>query len=259
MFYLKTYFSSLTKKPFLMSFWVLSFLGIMISFYGVPQVSDWLGQESKKQKTSPYFYAVIPTKINANYIKRKVLNLPGVEAIESMESEAISEKVKSVLTSTGVEFDKELLELSYSGLKVELSPDLQPRSQELVRSYMGRLAGEEEAIIGAVKTPLISRSTTNIINVVSEKLNFTPVLFVFFYMVVLLAARKELMKESFLIESFQRKKNVFEKSFFFGQAPLLLVFFVMAFNGFIHVAPMLLIFLTGVGVIFLNNKRDRAW
>ena len=143
-------------------------------------------------------------------------------------------------------------------MKVALSPDLQTRSQDLIRNYLSRLAGDKDVTMGAVKKPLVTqkRDTKSYTRALALGL---PTILVIFYLVSLLLMKGTLGKSSFLLETYQRKKNVFEKSLFFGQAPILsFLIYGALFNGTAGIAA-LMVYLLGMILVVGSSQVRKQW
>lgn len=214
-------------------------------------------QEEGGEK-NPYFFAIVPDKVNVSYLRRKLVSLPGVEAVSLLEGEKITTHVRSVLESTQVSFDGGLLDLKYSGLKVGLSPDLKPRSLSLIRNYLTRLIGEKDVTLGAVKKP-IQEEKVNPLKVKAARLiQWSPYFFLCLYILSLFMMRGNLIRESFLIETYQRKSKVFEKSLSYAQAPAImgLMSFSLLTGG--KTVFLLIILSASLGLLVTLGKRGEV-
>ena len=261
MFYLGNFFKSLFSKPLAASLWFLSLLSLSSLVFFQGKVEAFLGSQ-KVQKNHPYFYAVVPADINTSYIQRKLKNLPGVEGVALLGKEQVGQQVKAILENTlenaGLTWEEDFSDLNYAGLKVALSPDLQARSQDLIRNYLSRLAGDKDVTMGAVKKPMIQSPERS--GSFSRGLAFgLPAAVVVLYLVTMMLMKGSLGKSSFLLETYQRKSNVFEKSLFFGQAPVLCILLYGAFfNGTTGIAA-LLVYLLGMILVMASAKTRKQW
>ncbi len=259
MFYLKIYYEVLFKKPTALLFWVSGLFILFFSFLAKPQIQKLLTIETTVQNHRPYFFAVMPKKVNAEYIKRKLLDLPGVDNVNVMAQESIIGHVKSVLDSTQLDWDQDMLDLNYAGLKVFLSPDLQPRSQSLIRNYLTRIAGEKEVTLGAVKKPQRKKDKIQYQDIFSRFINYLPLVGVFLLLLSLWTIRNDFGKKSFIVETYQRRSQVYERGMAFAQAPLIFILGLFAFfYGFPAIAG-LIIFTLGLVLLLGLGKRSKLW
>jgi hypothetical protein len=261
MFYLGNFFKSLLAKPLAAIMWGLTLSGLASTVIFKEDVESFLGSQ-KIIANNPYFYAVVPAEINTSYIQRKLKNLPGVETVALLAKEQVGEQVKAILENTlensGVSWEEDLSDLNYAGLKVALSPDLQARSQDLIRNYLSRLAGGKDVTMGAVKKPLLPEKTDR--KSYSRALGVAlPSLLVLFYLISLLLMKGTLGKSSFLLETYQRKRNVFEKSLFFGQAPILCFLIYGAFYNGTSGMAALLVYLLGMILVVASSQTRKQW
>lgn len=120
--------------------------------------SDIRGFFSLENKTvsSPYFNALIDSDREADYIARKMRNLPGVEGVEVKKSESVAKEIGSFLRELGE--SSELMSGGYSSFKIFLDKSANGQSRRLIREYMSRLAGKKEVTFSGVKTPSLRKS-----------------------------------------------------------------------------------------------------
>ena len=154
-------------------------------------------------------------------------------------------------------WEEDLSDLNYAGLKVALSPDLQARSQDLIRNYLSRLAGDKDVTMGAVKRPFNEKPDPKA-GSFSRMLSLViPTGLVVVYLMAMFLFKGSLGASSFLLETYQRKSNVFEKSLFFGQAPIIcLLLYGAFFNGVAGIGALLL-FLLGMILVVASATRKQ--
>lgn len=257
MFYLRIFFQSLFQSKLSLALALLSLGGMFGTLAFRENVEKLVLSKKVRENSNPYFYAVIPETANANYLRRKLMSLPGVKQVNMMGDQKITEHVRSVLESTQITFDDQLLDLKYSGLKVGLSPDLKPRSLNLIRNYIKRLAGENEVTLGAVKKPEIEKSKAPLKLVFLKTTQWIPAGFLAIYLLALFMISQSLRKESWLIETYQRKNKVFEKSLAYSQAPIFLGLIVLTVTKGAMIAPLLVGLTLGLALLLtLGNKKE---
>ncbi len=193
---------------------------LTLSFIG-PNISQfWESEVVEVRETNPYFYAIMPKKINSGYVKRKLLELPGVEKVFVLSEQKVSSQIKSILTQANLELDENLMDLNYAGIKVSLSPDLKNSSQDLIRNYLTRLTGKNEVTMGAIRVPEVKKAQEKSFLVENRFLVIT-LMASLAYFVALGLIYRPLREESFVFEQYQRKKQIYLKTFSYSQAPLL--------------------------------------
>ncbi|MCR9203399.1 MAG: hypothetical protein NXH75_02400 [Halobacteriovoraceae bacterium] len=259
MFYLKIFFQSLFQSKLSLTLVLLSLGGMFGTLAFKDNVEKLVLSQKALESSHPYFYAVIPDTANANYLRRKLLSLPGVKQVNMMGDKKISEHVRAVLESTQIAFDESLMDLKYSGLKVGLSPDLKPRSLNLIRNYIKRLAGENDVTLGAVKNPELTKTKAPLKLVFLKTTRWVPALFMLMYLVGLFLMSQVLRKESWLIETYQRKNKVFEKSLTYSQAPIFLGLIVLMVTKGASVAPLLMGLTFGLILILSIGKKKEVF
>ncbi|MEC7275431.1 MAG: hypothetical protein VXV96_03850 [Bdellovibrionota bacterium] len=259
MFYLVTFYRTLFSKPMVAALWGCGLFLITFSFVGRGTLESKLVLSTKPTQVNPYFFAVMPKGINAEYVKRKLLDIPGVDKVNLMAEASIESHVKSVLESTQLDWDSDILDLNYSGLKVSLSQDLKPRSQKLIRNYLTRIAGEKDVTLGAIKTPRQEESKLNLTHLFDRVFYWLPFAGIGLFLLSLFSIREELGKESFIIETYQRRNRVFERGMAYAQAPVLLLMGALAFSY--GTVALIGLGITGLGlfVILGLGIKSKKW
>jgi hypothetical protein len=222
MFYLSLFFKGFSHRPWTGVVWFISALTILAFSYKGPDILSFTNQNvAIVQDENPYFYAIMPKKINSEYIKRKILELPGVEKVLVLSEDKVSAQIKSILDQANIEWDNELMDVNYSGIKISFSSDLKGSSQELIRNYLTRLTGKNEITMGAVKMPEVKEVQERSL-FVKNKFLFLSIVVAFVYFLSLGIIYRSLKEESFVFEQYQRKGQIYLKVLSFSQAPLVL-------------------------------------
>lgn len=163
-----------------------------------------------------YFNALVDGDLNTNSISRKISGLPGVkgiEAISATKSLAVTNQLKDTL-----DLDKQEITsiISMKGLKVILDEKVSSSSIDLIREYLVRLTGKDHVVLGAVRKKIANNQSWK--EVMSElkkrPLQVLITVLALFWSVAFLAVKRNLRQISYLIEKFQRKKNVAVKMYF---------------------------------------------
>lgn len=260
MFYISHFFSTFFKNPLASVFWTIGVLGIITSSFFPDKIHDFVGsQRIAEEVETPYFFALMPEDLNQAYVQRKVRALPGVEGVTLLAKDKIKSHVQNILKSTKISWDKELINLDYTGLKVSLSPDLKARSQDLIRNYLSRLAGEKDVTLGAIKSPVVESKKVNSSFWQEYLILLVMGVSLLFYGLAFVIGMNDLTRSSFLTETYQRKKNVLQKSLSYSQAPILCAlivgFFYTGINSALTLGFVALIILAS---LFLS-QRKKVW
>lgn len=182
----------------------------------VVAVSNYSHFETKISKALPsmqneyYFNALVDGDLNTSSIARKIKGLPGVKAIESISASKnldVTKKLKDVL-----DLDKnEVTEvISMKGLKVILDEKVSESSTNLIREYLVRLTGKDNVVLGGIRKKISNhQSWKEVMSEVKRRpLQVAIVVLSLFWIVAFIAIKRDLKQVSYLIEKFQRKKNV---------------------------------------------------
>ncbi|AYF45460.1 MULTISPECIES: hypothetical protein [Halobacteriovorax] len=182
----------------------------------VVAVSNYNHFEAKISRALPsmqneyYFNALVDGDLNTNSITRKIKGLPGVKAIESISASKnlnVTKQLKDVL-----DLDKnEITEvISMKGLKIILDEKVSESSTNLIREYLVRLTGKDNVVLGGIRKKISNhQSWKEVMTEVKRRpLQVAIVVLSIFWIVAFVAIRKDLKQVSYLIEKFQRKKNV---------------------------------------------------
>lgn len=258
MFYLRQAVDFLINRKLLGSLWFILF----ICFVGTNLLSDRLDQFAQKARgeklKNPHFYAMIPLSDNISYVQRKVSALPGVERVKLLSSDKVMREVREVLTSMNLDINDKSLGLNYGGIEVVLQHGLQSRSQELIRSYINKIAESTDVLVGTIeKTSITKKSfiTELLTNRFSDGINFVLIAL---YTIFIMASFKPLKEHAFLIETYQRRSDVFIKCFLSLHAPILLI---MAMLGMEYVnrastLTLLVVIIMAVFAIFYRRRQE---
>src|SRR5690606_1565324 len=75
-------------------------------------------------------------------IMAKLSDIPGVESVILSENLTASKGIQSLLSRSSATIAKDLIAANYVNLKVELSPHIEKRSQDLIMEYLRRMLGK---------------------------------------------------------------------------------------------------------------------
>jgi hypothetical protein len=244
MFYLSCFFKTLFKNPLVSFFWVGSCAILVANTFAPEQIKTIAMGSGTIKKELPYFFALIPKSLNSNYVKRKLISLPGVQKIIKVSESKVNGHVEDILSENKIQLDESLMSLNFSGLKIYLSSTLKKSSRDLIRNYVARLAGESEVTLGALHKPENSTARSEFLvgKYFSVGLNCIAG---FIFLICLLSFWKTLERASFVYEQFQRKSRVFEKSIAYAHLPL-----IIALAGGFFINPS--VALMGLGFVTMG-------
>ncbi len=210
MFYLKEAFKLFKKNPFLsVSMSVLTFA----LFFGVANFGDLQKVISKKLphiENEHYFNTLISEKVSIFSVKRKIEGLPGVKEVKLLDKNSTKKRVKKISSSLKLS-KKEASSLNTMvSLKIALTSEVSQSSINLIREYLTRLAGKDNILIGAVKKKISNEKIFKklIVQIKKWPLQVAIAVTFLFWSTSFFLLRKEIMRVAYIIESFQRKKNV---------------------------------------------------
>lgn len=217
MFYLKHFFIVVKNTKFSGMMFVLMTTFLISGLHNRAYLKKVFSM-SKKAISRPYFNVLISNKVNLDSLKRKITHLPGVEEVTVKKSMDIGKELSTLSKELGSDMIKGLADINYASVTIEISNGLQERSQKLIKEYLSRLAGKDSVAISDVKTPkrikLSKKDPYQFINNWGDfyLLGIFGVIWVFSFV----GLTKYLRNYSYLIEKFQRKKNVAYKVFVIG-------------------------------------------
>ena len=204
-----------------MSFFWLGSCALLVANAFAPEAIKLSAMgRGEAKKELPYFFALIPKDLNSNYVKRKLIKLPGVQKINQVSEDKVNGHVKSILAESKVALDDSLMALNFSGLKIYLAASLKESSQKLIRNYVSRLAGESEVTLGALHRPQDDPQKSEMFLSKHFSIGLSLLAGTVFF-ICMLSFWKKLERASFVYEQFQRRTRVFEKSLTYAHLPLL--------------------------------------
>ncbi len=201
-------------------FWVSSCALLIVNTFAPQEFKAITIGNGTIKKELPYFFALIPKSLNSNYVKRKLIKLPGVQQIIKVSESKVNNHVKEILSDSKVVLDDSLMALNFSGLKIYLSATLKESSRVLIRNYVSRLAGDAEVTLGALHKPDNKSVKSELFfnKYFSVGISFLAGLA---FLITMLSFWKTLESTSFVYEQFQRKSSVFRKSLTYVHMPIL--------------------------------------
>jgi hypothetical protein len=231
MFYLVNFIKTISALKLKGAVFVLLTALLVMSGYFRPQFQS-LFAYSSNITMMPYFNALVFNNNNIDSIVRKMENLPGVISVKLKDTHKIKDEIKSISADIDDQLVSKLISKNYQSLKIELEKNLRKESHALIQEYMTRLAGKDSVTVSQVKDPntwfnLSQKSIEH-----SSKWGDVYLIGVIslLWLISCFHFVSELKRRSYLIENYQRRKFVGEKSIFIGLFALILLTQIIAIN-----------------------------
>lgn len=181
-------------------------VGATLQFSKVEQKIKTLTQIKAEH---PYFNALIDRSVSIDKIERKMKQLPGVITVLSSGVLKGDEEIKKMSSLFGKEVFPSLKNLNFQKIKVEVSKGLELKNQKLIQEYLARLVGKESVTLGTFKFPSRTRGKIFLLEMLNSWGSFLLLGVLFFFWVVSFAFLvRPVARRSFIIENFQRRKQV---------------------------------------------------
>ena len=258
MFYLNHFFKVIAKSPLRGFFLIFFSIALVFSLGQRPFLEEQFMKMIPENKAGSYFYALIASSESYQSIATQMGVLPGVHKVEILSEAQIKEEVKNILGTLQVQVKDGLIDLNYVGLKIIYSRDLKPRAQELVRDYLTHLAGEGNITLGAIKTADTTLEKKNQLITAIKEWGYSLYvgLLLIFWMISLISVRTKIAETSYLLEAYQRRRNIALKMAVIGLTLIFIVAtsttFILGMPKFLNLGIALVLF---AGGILLHNKK----
>jgi hypothetical protein len=230
MFYLSEFFKLLKLNKILMGIFCLSIVGVITTFEQKDSLKKKI-LENNTSKQLPYFNALVQDSVNIENIQRKMKELPGVISVAVLESKSFKRELQKLQGSFDKEILSELTDINLKKIKIVLEKGLLEKNQNLIREYLSRLAGKDSVTLGGVKAPLLNKKHSESTQV--KILKWTDLyllsLLSLFFLISTVLLQKNVNKHAFIIERFQRRKNVKFKIMMTGATVMSLIAIVINF------------------------------
>lgn len=229
MLYLKLFIQIMIKNPIRAMGLILSGFSLCLLLGQSENIQNNVMKSLPKMGEAPHFFALVDLAINPEGIRRKLMDLPGVKAVRNIPKAKLQTQLSNILGDIGANLPEGMETPSVAGLKISFAPELEDRSQKLIKKYLARLTGDEKVTVGPTigggkKADKWMSSFKD-----SLKVKIGSVIVVFaaiLYLVFGIGIGGELGKEAYLVERFSRRRNVVQVSAglgFFGLGALMMV------------------------------------
>ncbi|RLA62872.1 MAG: hypothetical protein DRQ88_04900 [Epsilonproteobacteria bacterium] len=229
MFYLNNFFKVI--KDNLLSGILLSTISLILVIYmgNIDLFKNKVIGLYPEYLKGPYFYGLLSASENHSRIRRKMLELPGVNNVKIIEKNEVKNRALEILDNFNMGQEDEF-NFEYLGMEVSLDREVNIRGQELIRGYLIRLAGEENITLGKIYPPSISKKLKENLDLFNRYGGIAMAGFLFVvWLFSFFALRKKIKKVAFLIEQYQRKRSVEIKIVLSGVAFFYLIGCVMSY------------------------------
>lgn len=258
MFYIIQFYKILKTKALLGGFFVTLTILLVLVSGGRNYFENNISKIIPEDNSGSFFFALIDGKENINQLTRKLKNLPGIYTVKIFNKNEVKEKAKTLLKGLEMDDISADMELDYHGLRINYTNKVSPRGQELIREYLNRLVGEKKVFLGPIQNkPQDLTNAAKVMGFVRE--NSWTVLFSitsFFWLISFFAYKKTPLKTSYLLEQFQRKKNIGPKIMVSGTLtiviPIVLFLLLIDYNSWPFILFTVL-FLICLNIIFLRK------
>lgn len=216
MFYLTQFFKSLFRSKITGVLFILCTGALVTASFNQERINSTLSNTDSRD-VNPYFNALISKDVNLNSISRKIKSLPGVNRVKhvkTVNANAQLEELNKALNSAVLD---RLKTVKYSTLTVELTKNLKVKSQNLIREYLARLVGRESLTLSKIKYPRQNQQSDSYLDTVLREIDLIIIFSLsFIWILLMIAVVKKNSSYFFLLEKFQRKKYIKEKSMAMG-------------------------------------------
>ena len=206
MFYLNYFFTHIRRYPF--SCLSFLFLGTFMVFLSLQNkaLNDSIYSLFEERQRSSYFYALISLQKDQKKLKSKFINLPGVKAVQVLDSTQVQKKTNLLLKDYPLDLDPSLFKFNYFGFKIIFEPKAKERAHKLIKEYLIKLVGPENIIIGATQAPPPLKRPEGVLKWI-QKTGGHFILGIVFFMWFFsgIGLLKSIRKVAYLIEKFQRR------------------------------------------------------
>ncbi len=229
MFYLKEAFKLRASSYLVVALWAMSAVVMIGSLGHSKKIEQFFSAKGDKVNSLPFFYALIDSDRPFERAMRKLRELPGVSVVSSVASTELEKSLKSTIEQAGLDMKTLLGGPSVTGLKVVFDSGLAEGGQKLVRDYLVRLVGDDYITLGAVSVPdaenFKSQGVVTKITTYSPWILFSVATLVWFWAFTFLLGHWR--ERAYLIERFQRRKNVLIKMISSSSLALFLAAFLL--------------------------------
>ncbi|MBK23411.1 MAG: hypothetical protein CME70_05335 [Halobacteriovorax sp.] len=246
MLYLNLFINVLIKNPIKAVLFIVTGFSLSLLLGQSEKIQNSLMGSLPKMNETPHFFALIDNKVSSQSIRRKLMGLPGVMGVRNLPGDKIQKQLQTILGDVGEDLASEVGIPDVSGLKISFAPNLEVRSQRLIKQYLTRLTGEDKLTMGPTigeekknKKWLTSFKDSLKLKIGTIVIAIASILYLFLGF----GLGTDLGREAYLVERFSRRKNVIQVTAgigFLGASVLMLMPSILLGNAN----------LAGIGIFF---------
>ncbi len=248
MFYLNIFLQSLYKNKVRGIIYLgLCFSIVFVSIYKNSIIEVMKNNLSYLQSEVSFQVAVDDSFQNKKKIEQSK-SLAGVSSVAQLQSSEVLNKLGQVSEQYNVSLDEITNEISI--YKISLEPAISSRNQKLVRKYFEKLLQGSDSIISPLDFPsaALSKQTRRFINTIENIFKMILIALFLGFLISHYLLTMQIYKQSYIIENFQRKKQVGLKATTCGSILFLgligMGFFINLSKGYIFLTFLLIFFIT---------------
>ncbi len=163
---------------------------------------------------------------NVSSLKQKIAQLPAVDEVIVVSEEKLKQELERVVSELGELAPTQIETYQYSLLRVYLAKGTRQASIDLMKQYLTRLLGQDRVTISAPIEASLNTSKVSALN--HNYLKLIVISLLFFWSMSLVMASSKFGSYCYLIEKFQRKKNVLFKAVSSGMGLIFLLCLVLS-------------------------------
>ena len=204
---------------------------------------------------------MLPIKSNVKVLVRKLNDLPGIKKVQLVKVNQIDKKMGDLISE--LDLNKKIFGTKYIGLKIFFEKRLSIKGRDLIKKYLSRFVGHYNVVIGKTISEKNYKEkkeeSDKRVNRIFWLFNICPITIL--WIVSFWFLSKNVKKRSYLIENYQRKKNVHLKTLLVGIISLFLGSFVVLMSfGVVNYTNSILILLFFISSSFLLNlEKIKIW
>ena len=192
-----------------------------------PWIASTVEKISPEKMANPYFVAVIDPQVSSTKLKSLVSSLPGVVAILEKSSAVHETKIGQLLTQLGSDYQVSSDLLQFKSLKFILSPSLSEESLSFVREQVIKYGGKTHVNATDIKYPEVTQimKTHPFYHALGDYGDWLVISIMgIFWVISFWLIYDSFRTRSYIIEKFQRKKDVASKAIASGLGAIVLLF-----------------------------------
>ena len=231
MFYLNLFSRAVREHP-LRGFGFIFLCGLFILVLLAQNiVNEFIQSRIVKKDQFSYFYVLMSLNENHEDVVRKLRDLEEIKQIETLNQEVIAKEVKKILSELDVNMLSPILNMEYVGFKIIFALQTSTRSRQLVREYIERLVDKKNLILGDIKDNASEKKPQEDFLLGKSHLLYPLILLMVIglWLIFFMAIKRTLTRIAYLVEQYQRRKQVLLKTLLIGVGSWL-VFFILVFS-----------------------------